>query len=117
MTAEIEFIKMLVISALVGGLIGVERELKDKVVVGMRTFMLTSMFGALSVWISTSSGEGQFLTVAFLGMILIAVLVTFIKNMSLWDIGITTSVAFLLTFILGVMVGFGMYFEGVAGGI
>jgi uncharacterized membrane protein (DUF4010 family) len=117
MTAEIEFIKMLVISSLVGGLIGVEREMKEKVVVGMRTFMLTSMFGALSVWIATSSGETQFLTVAFLGIIFIAILVTFIKNMSLWDIGITTSVAFLLTFILGVMVGFGMYFEGVAGGI
>jgi uncharacterized membrane protein (DUF4010 family) len=117
MTAEIEFIKMLVISSLVGGLIGVERELKEKVVVGMRTFMLTSMFGALSVWISTRSEQPQFLTIAFLGIILIAILVTFIKNMSLWDIGITTSVAFLLTFILGVMVGFGMYFEGVAGGI
>lgn len=117
MTAEIEFIKMLVISSLVGGLIGVEREMKDKVVVGMRTFMLTSMFGALSVWIATSSGQTHFLTVAFLGIIFIAVIVTFIKNMSLWDIGITTSIAFIITFILGVMVGLGMYFEGVAGGI
>jgi uncharacterized membrane protein (DUF4010 family) len=117
MTAEIEFIKMLVISSLVGGLIGVEREMKEKVVVGMRTFMLTSMFGALSAWIATTSEEIHFLTVAFLGTIFIAVLVTVIKNMSLWDIGITTSVAFLVTFILGVMVGFGMYFEGVAGAI
>jgi uncharacterized membrane protein (DUF4010 family) len=117
MTTEIEFIKMLVISALVGGLIGVERELKEKVVVGMRTFMLTSMFGALSVWVATKSDQIHFLTVAFLGMIFIAVLVTMIKNMSLWDIGITTPVVFLVTFVLGVMIGFGMYFEGVAGGI
>jgi uncharacterized membrane protein (DUF4010 family) len=117
MTTEIEFIKMLVIASLVGGLIGVERELKEKVIVGMRTFMLTSMFGALSAWITTSSEQGYFLTIAFLGIIFLAVLVTMIKNMSLWDIGITTSVAFLVAFVLGVMVGLGMYFEGVAGGI
>lgn len=117
MTAEIEFIKMLVISSLVGGLIGVEREMKEKVVVGMRTFMLTSMFGALSVWIAAASGQSYFLTIAFLGIVLIVVLATIIKNMSLWDIGVTTSVAFLVTFVLGVMVGLGMYFEGVAGGL
>ncbi len=117
MTAEIEFIKMLVISSLVGGLIGIERELKEKVVVGMRTFMLTSMFGALSVWVATASEQSYFLTIAFLGIIFVAVLVTIIKNMHLWDIGVTTSVAFLVTFVLGVMVGLGMYFEGVAGGL
>ncbi|MEE8402898.1 MAG: DUF4010 domain-containing protein, partial [Candidatus Hydrothermarchaeaceae archaeon] len=117
MTAEIEFIKMLVISSLVGGLIGIERELKDKVIVGMRTFMLTSMFGALSVWIATTFNLSYFLITAFLGIIFIGALVTIIKNMHLWDIGVTTSVAFLLTFVLGVVVGLGMYFEGVAGGL
>jgi uncharacterized membrane protein (DUF4010 family) len=75
------------------------------------------MFGALSVWIATTSEQTHFLTVAFLGMVFIAVLVAMIKNMSLWDIGITTPVVFLVTFVLGVMIGFGMYFEGVAGGI
>lgn len=117
MTAEMEFIKMLVISSLVGGLIGIERELKEKVIVGMRTFMLVSMFGALSVWTAKTSGEDYFLAIAFLGMIFITVLVTIIKNMSLWDIGVTTSIAFMVTFVLGVMVGLGMYFEGVAGGL
>jgi len=117
MTAEIEFIKMLVISSLVGGLIGVERELKEKVVVGMRTFMLTSMFGALSVWIATTFNQSYFLIIAFLGIIFVTALVTIIKNMNLWDIGVTTPVAFLLTFVLGVMIGLGMYFEGVAGGL
>lgn len=117
MTAEIEFIKMVIISSLVGGLIGVERELKEKVVVGMRTFMLTSLFGTLSVWIATTSNQSYFLVIAFLGIILVGVLVTIIKNMHLGDIGVTTSVAFLLTFVLGVMVGLGMYFEGVAGGL
>ena len=117
MTAEIEFIKMLVISSLVGGLIGVERELKEKVVVGMRTFMLTSMFGALSVWIATTFNQSYFLIIAFLGIIFVTALVTIIKNMNLWDIGVTTPVAFLLTFVLGVMIGLGMYFEGVAGSL
>jgi uncharacterized membrane protein (DUF4010 family) len=40
-----------------------------------------------------------------------------VKNINLWDIGVTTPVAFLITFLLGVLVGMGLYLEGIAGSV
>ncbi len=111
---EMEFVKMLVISAAVGGLVGIEREreLKVEVVTGMRTFMLASIFGTLSVILSETFG-GSFLLVAFGGIILVTILFGVVKNFKLGDIGVTTSVAFLATFLLGVLVGMGLYLDSI----
>ncbi len=117
MEVQIEFLKMLVISAAVGGLVGIERELKEKVIAGMRTFMLVSMFGTLSVYIGEGLNARYFVMVALSGIILISLLLGVVKNMSLWDIGITTPVVFLITFLLGVIIGLGLYMEGIASGI
>jgi|Deesub1362A_J573_1020465.scaffolds.fasta_scaffold00051_15 uncharacterized membrane protein (DUF4010 family) len=117
MVLQAEFIKMLIIAALVGGLVGIEREMKEKVVAGMRTFMLASILGALSVVISDALEEELFLIIAFFGILLVTLLLGIIKNINLWDIGVTTPVAFLLTFLLGVLAGMQMYFEAVAGSV
>jgi uncharacterized membrane protein (DUF4010 family) len=117
MVTQVEFIEMLIISALVGGLVGIERELKEKVVAGMRTFMLASIFGTFSVFISNALNQEFFLIVAFFGIILVTMLLGMVKNINLWDIGVTTPVAFLITFLLGVLIGMQMYLEGIAGSV
>lgn len=113
---EMEFIKMIFVSAAVGGLIGIERELKVEVVAGMRTFMLVSLLGTLSVFLSDIYGA-VVLALAFSGVILVTILFGVVKNFKLGDIGVTTLLAFLITFILGVMVGLGHYLDSIAAGL
>ena len=113
----IEFLKMLVISAAVGGLLGIEREKKTIAVAGMRTFMLASMFGTLSVFMADALGERYFIPIAFSGVILITLLAGIIKNYKLNDIGITTPIALLLAFLLGILVGKGYFLESLAGSV
>lgn len=117
MVAETEFLKMLLISVLVGGLLGVERELKVNPVAGMRTFMLTSVFGTFTVFIARALGEGLFLVMGFLGIILVTILMGAVKNYKLEDVGVTTCIAFLLAYLLGVMVGLGYSPQAVAASI
>ncbi len=117
MEIQLEFLKMLVISAAVGGLVGIERELKERVIAGMRTFMLVSMFGTLSVYIAEGLNARYFVLVALFGIIFMGLLLGIVKNMSLWDIGITTPIVFIITFLLGVIIGLGLYLEGISSGI
>ncbi len=111
-TLEAEFVYSLIISAFVGGLLGIERELKEEVVAGVRTFMLASILGMLSAHI----GEYYLLT-AFFAIILVSILLGHIKNYKLEDIGITTVVSFILAFVLGAMVGYGYYLQAVASSV
>ncbi len=114
---ETELIKMAVIAALVGGLLGVERELKVQVIAGTRTFMLISLAGALSTYIATAIASPWFVNVTLLGVVLLVLLLGTIKNFRTYDIGLTTPVAFLLAYLIGVLVGMGMYTEAVGAGI
>lgn len=116
MVGQYEFLEVLLISAAVGGLVGIEREMKVKVVAGVRTFSLTSILGALSILLS-EAGYGAIPIVAFAGVILIALLMGVVKHFKLGDIGVTTLVAYMITFILGAMVGEGFYLEAIAGSL
>ena len=108
---------MVIISALVGGLIGVERQQKRRVLAGTRTFALTAMLGTLSVIIATIIETPSFISAVFIGVALVGVLIGYIKNVQLDDIGITTVIAFLISYVLGVFVGKGFYIEALAASI
>lgn len=95
----------------VGMLVGFERESASKDV-GIRTFGLTALLGALSVLISYQYGLA-----AMIGVI---VLVAFLNARSMIGTGsleITTSAALLVTYSLGVLVGLGHTFTPVASAI
>jgi uncharacterized membrane protein (DUF4010 family) len=95
----------------VGMLVGFERESANKDV-GIRTFGLTALLGALSVLISPAYGLA-----AMVGVI---VLVAFLNARSMISSGsleITTSAALLVTYALGVLVGLGHTFTPVASAI
>lgn len=110
---DLQFIEQTVIAALAGGLLGVEREMFKKVVAGTRTFMLVAILGVLSVYISLQVGE-VFLGLVALGVVFLSILLGVIKNFRLADMGLTTIVAFILAFVIGVVIGTGRVLEGVA---
>src|ERR1017187_533165 len=98
-------------SLAVGMLVGFERESANKDV-GTRTFGLTALLGTLSVLISPQYGLAA--------MIGVMVLIAFLNARSMIGSGaleITTSVALLVTYALGVLVGQGHSFTPVASAI
>jgi uncharacterized membrane protein (DUF4010 family) len=99
------------IALAVGMLVGFERESANKDV-GIRTFGLTALLGALSVLISPAYGLA-----AMLGVIVLVVFLNARSMMGNQSLEITTSAALLVTFSLGVLVGLGHTFTPVAAAI
>ena len=95
----------------VGMLVGFERESANKDV-GIRTFGLTALLGALSVLISPAYG-----LVALIGVIVLVAFLNARSMISSQSLEITTSAALLVTYALGVLVGLGHTFTPVASAI
>jgi uncharacterized membrane protein (DUF4010 family) len=95
----------------IGLLVGLERQWSQKDV-GVRTFSITALLGCLSVLISI-----QMAAICLAGVI---VLVVFMNARSLLvdrSLEMTTSVALIVTFILGVLAGLGHLFTPIASAI
>jgi len=82
-------------------LVGFERESASKDV-GIRTFGLTSLLGAVSVLISPAYG-----LVAMVGVIVLVALLNARSLVANHSLEITTSAALLVTYALGALVGLG----------
>jgi len=95
----------------VGMLVGFERESASKDV-GIRTFGLTALLGAVSVLISPAYG-----LVAMVGVIVLVALLNAHSLVANQSLEITTSAALLVTYALGVLVGLGHSFTPVAAAI
>ena len=101
---EISLILKFLISFAIGALIGTERERKQskiKEFAGIRTFMLIAVFGTSSAFLSTF--YPNFILIAFLGLAAMVGLSYMTSTREIGDIGITTEVVALLTFILGAL--------------
>ncbi|HML05366.1 MAG TPA: MgtC/SapB family protein [Methanobacterium sp.] len=101
---EIALILKFLISFAIGALIGTERERKQfekKEFAGIRTFMLIAVFGTSSAFLSTF--YPNFIIIAFLGFVGMVGLSYFISTRETGDIGITTEVTAIITFILGAL--------------
>lgn len=101
---EISLILKFLISFAIGALIGTERERKQSKVkefAGIRTFMLIAVLGTSSAYLSTF--YPNFLIIAFLGFAATVGLSYIVATREDGDIGITTEVTALLTFILGAL--------------
>lgn len=104
----VEVATKIALSASIGLLVGLEREWAHKDL-GVRTFALTSLLGMLAWLISPGAA-----LVALVGALVLVTLVNargFAVNRVL---EITTSVALLVTVVLGVLIGQGHYFAAVA---
>lgn len=110
MNDELEILRSLGISLLIGALIGLEREYHHRLkeasgFAGLRTFMFFALLGSLATWI-TIKVQPLTLPVAFLGLILLS-LTAYFRGSEEQDMGMTTEVAGLLTFLLGCLVAVG----------
>jgi uncharacterized membrane protein (DUF4010 family) len=102
-----ELLIKIVVALALGALVGIEREkrLGGKVFAGFRTFMLTCLFGLLSAYLS--SLFPLLIPLSFLGILALASLNFYRKLKYKEQRGITTELAFFITFFIGVI----LYFE------
>lgn len=95
----------LVLSLALGALIGIEREKhgKGELVEGMRTFMLISFFATLAAYFAEVLNSILIVIVAFVFAGILTVL-GYISKTRGKHVGLTTEIAFLLTFVIGLIV-------------
>ncbi|MEN6553056.1 MAG: DUF4010 domain-containing protein [Methanobacterium sp.] len=101
---HIDIVLKFLIALAIGALIGIERERKQvnkSEFAGIRTFILIALMGILSAYINEI--YSNFLVISFLGLIVLVGLSYMVSTWETGDIGITTEVVALLTFILGAL--------------
>lgn len=103
-------LRVLLVSASLGALIGLERQWDDQVrhhathiLAGLRTFSLWAVFGALCAWFSQTV-HVLFFVIGFATMALWIAVFLFRGNRRGGDRGFTTAVAAILTFFIGGLV-------------
>ena len=100
----------LAVAALVGMLIGFERESSHKGV-GIRTFSLVSLLGTITALI------GQSFVLEAIALVAILTLGTSLRQGERGQLGLTTSIALVSTIVLGALIGFGHTFTPIAAAI
>ena len=113
-TLTFEFIERIAIALAIGALLGMEREYtKQQVVVGVRTFALVSLLGTLFVLFGQMTGDSIQVVLGFISVMLL-VSVLYASNLFKYKaVGMTTSIALLLSYVLGVFVAYGNITEAV----
>ena len=100
-----------------GVLLGLERERtrgEQLIFAGVRTFALVALLGATAVYAAEQSGSAWIVPVAFIAVMALVVAAYFITA-NKGDIGITTEVSVLLTFLIGGLCAWGQV--GIAGAV
>lgn len=110
---NILFFQKILLGMLVGALIGLEREHSKKgKFVGVRTFALISLMGTLLVLISEQYFGTMWLVllgVIFSGIFSVGYYFSGVLKKN--PMGFTTSIVIMISFLLGTMIGYGMFFE------
>lgn len=111
---ELAFVEGLVISMLVGALLGLEREYtKKQSVIGLRTFSLVALMGFMAVVLSNLLANSLIVLLAFMFVCIFTVLLYYSRGGIGVSAGLTTSVSLIITFMLGVFVGVGWRSEAI----
>lgn len=105
-----DLIIKLVLSLALGALIGIERERRSggEKIEGMRTFMLLSFFATLAAYFAQVFNTILIVVVSFM-IVGILTILGYISKTRKQHFGLTTEIAFLLTFIIGLIVYFDSY--------
>lgn len=112
------FVEFLVAGA-IGGLIGIEREHRDDgqpVIAGVRTFPLISISAFLVAVMAQEVVSEFVLAAGVVGAFGLALMFMHIRA-GIGQTGITTPVAMIITFLLGLAIGYGYVFEAVVVGV
>lgn len=99
----------LLVAALIGGLVGIEREQRgavrdEQMFAGVRTFPLIALLGAALAIISGSAGA---VVIAGFGSIAALAVVAYVRSSADGQLGTTTETAALATYWMGVIAGLG----------
>ncbi len=117
---DISFLYGLLVSVGIGALIGMERERRraeDTVLVGVRTFPLVSTSGFVIGHLAVNEPFMDLLVIA--GLILfgtVALLLVYVRQAMGYP-GFTTTLALIVTYLLGVMVAYDLILEAVVVGV
>jgi len=112
-------LERLLVALLVGALIGLDRERSEarkphQVFAGVRTFPLIALAGAIPMLVIDLTGPAL-LVVSFLAVTVVA-LISYFRTSATGDVGATTEMAAVATFLLGVLAGAGhLVVAGAAG--
>ncbi len=119
---ELEVAWELVVALALGLVIGIERGWERRGaepgarVAGVRTFGLVGLLGGAAARLARDSAP-EFLPVAFGGLALLATAAWFVGSRQSEDLGATTEVALLVTFVLGALVVQGYHSEAAAAAV
>lgn len=120
MEVNFDFFQKLALAALIGILIGIEREHrrpeKVELIAGVRSFAIASIAGMISSYLALETSAGILLiTLAFFAMI--SAIFVYIKNVTMKMPGITGPIALYCTFLLGVFITYELYLIAIAGAV
>lgn len=104
-------LQKIVLSLVIGALVGLEREksARGRLVEGMRTFMLVSVLGMMSGFFSNLLNSIFPVLIAFLSTVVLTILGFQAKIKKKIPIGLTTEMAFILTFLIGLTIFYESY--------
>lgn len=117
--AVADFFVDFVVAAAMGGLVGVEREHRAEnqtVVAGVRTFPLIAIGGLLVAVLARESGSPFVLAAGIIGAFSLGLMMVHARQ-ALGFTGFTTPAAMVVTFLAGVLIGYGYRMEGVVVGV
>ncbi len=120
MDVNIDFFQKLALAALIGILIGIEREHRRsegmELIAGVRSFTIASIAGMISSYLAQLINIGILLiSLAFFAVI--AAVFIYIKNVTLKQPGITGPIALYCTFLLGVLITYERYLIAIVGAV
>jgi uncharacterized membrane protein (DUF4010 family) len=115
-----DFLEKFGLSAIIGILIGIERERKSEgknIFAGARTYTIASISGMIGTYIAINQGVYEILFITMLFFVIIAAIMVYIKNVVYRQIGTTGGVTMYFVFLMGVMVAFGYYLFAIMGAV
>ncbi len=115
-----DFFEKFGLSAIIGILIGIERERKSEgkdIFAGARTYTIASISGMLGTYIAINQGVYEILYITMVFFVIIASITVYIKNVVYRQIGTTGGVTMYFVFLMGVMVAFDYYLFAIMGAV
>ncbi len=115
-----DFLEKFGLSAIIGILIGIERERKSEgkdIFAGARTYTIASISGMIGTYIAINQGVYEILYITMVFFVIIAAIMIYIKNVVYRQIGTTGGVTMYFVFLMGVMVAFDYYLFAIMGAV
>lgn len=109
-----EFILQLILSLILGGFIGLEREYhKHEHSIGIRTTAFITLFGTLTSYYTSNFSNIYLIILAFLTIAIFAIALFWYRVEKDKHVGLTSSITALIAFFIGVMINTGLEKEAV----